>query len=76
MEKVEMSSLEVALKAVSLYAETHPRPPHVTQAQAAEMIGKSVPTIRKMVRAGILQLNGFGMIPITDIDRAIARKAA
>lgn len=67
------TSLEVALKAVSLYAETHPRPPHVTQVQAAEMIGKSVPTVRKMVRAGVLRLNQCGMIPISDIDRALDR---
>ena len=72
MEKVERNSLEVALKAVSIYAETHPRPPHVTQVQAAEMLQRSIPTIRKLVRAGTLRLNKFGMIPIVDIDRALA----
>ena len=32
-----MDELEVALKAVRIYAETHPRPTHVNQCQAAEM---------------------------------------
>lgn len=32
-----MSELEIAIKAVQLYAETHPRPSHVTQTQAAEI---------------------------------------
>lgn len=68
-----MTELEIAVKAIALYAETHPRPPHVTQKQAAEMIGKSEPTIRKLVRCGTLSLNKFGMIPIADIDRALVR---
>lgn len=34
-----MSEIEIAIKAVQLYAEMHPRPPHVTQTQAAQMIG-------------------------------------
>ena len=67
-----MTELDIALKAVSIYASTHPRPPHVTQKQAAEMIGKSEPTVRKMVRAGTFKLNACGMIPIADIDRAIS----
>ena len=67
------TTLDVAIKAVSLYAETHPQPPHVTQVQAAEMIGKSVPTVRKMVRAGIFRLNQCCMTPIMDIDRALVR---
>lgn len=68
--------IETALKAVQLYAEQHPRPSHVTQKQAAEMTGRSEPTIRKMVRAGIFSLNEFGLIPIVEIDRALARRAA
>lgn len=68
--------LETALKAVQLYAELHPRPSHVTQKQAAEMTGRSEPTIRKMVRTGIFTLNEFGLIPIAQIDRALAPKAA
>lgn len=30
-----MDTLNIAVQAVKLYAETHPRPPHVTQRQAA-----------------------------------------
>lgn len=60
--------IEIAVKAVRLYAETHPRPPHVTQKQASEMLGLSAPTVSKMVRAGRLRLNGAGMIPIGQID--------
>lgn len=56
------------------------RPPHVTQAQAAEMVGCSAPTIKKMTAAGTFSLNSFGMIPIEQIDAAISagktRKAA
>lgn len=33
-----MTALEIATRAVRLYAESHPRPPHVTQAQAGEML--------------------------------------
>lgn len=68
--------LETAIKAVEIYAARHPRPSHVTQKQAAEMTGRSEPTIRKMVRAGIFSLNEFGLIPIVEIDRALAKRAA
>lgn len=64
--------LEIALKAVELYAASHPRPCHVTQRQAAQMVGKSEPTIRKMIQRGAFKLNECGMIPIEQIDRAIA----
>ena len=33
-----MTELDIALRAVQLYAETHPRPPHVTQSQAAREV--------------------------------------
>lgn len=64
-------TLQTALKAVQLYAETHPRPPHVTQAQAAQMLGLSKNTICARVKAGAIRLNGMGMIPITEIDRLL-----
>lgn len=63
--------LQIALKAVSLYAETHPRPPHVTQTQAAEMLGLSKQTICLRVKVGAIRLNKMGMIPISEIDRLI-----
>lgn len=67
-----MNELVTALKAVELYAASHPRPAHVSQRQAAAMVGKSEPTIRKMVKSGKLKLNSFGMIPIEQIDKAIS----
>jgi hypothetical protein len=67
-----MSELElVAYKAVRLYAETHPRPPHVTQKQAAAMLNRTEQTISAMVRDGRIKLNDCGMIPITEIDRVL-----
>jgi Mn-dependent DtxR family transcriptional regulator len=63
--------LDLLVQAIQLYAETHPRPFHVTQKQAAEMMDKSQPTINSMVKRGKLKLNEFGMIPITEIDRAL-----
>lgn len=69
--------LETAIKAVQLYAETHQRPPHVTQSQAAKMLRLSRPTICAMVKRGEIKLNAANMIPITEIDRVLqARKAA
>ena len=69
---MNQETIATAAAAVRLYAETHPRPPHVTQKQAAQMLSFSQPTITKMVRAGILKLNGFGLIPITEIDRVLS----
>lgn len=64
--------IDIAIAAMRLYAETHPRPPHVTQSQAAEMLGLSAPTVRRLVRSGMLRLNRAGLIPIGEIDRAVA----
>jgi predicted XRE-type DNA-binding protein len=68
--------VQIAATAVRLYAESHPRPPHVTQSQAAEMLHVSRPTVSRMVRAGTLKLNGCGLIPISEIDRVLAARAA
>lgn len=67
-----MSEVDIAFKAVQLYAEAHPRPSQVTQDQAAEMVGVSPATISRMVRAGTLKLNKFGRIPVSEIDRALS----
>ena len=64
--------VEIAVKAIQIYAETHPRPSQVTQDQAAEMAGVSRGTISKMIKSGQLKLNEFGRIPVSEIDRAIA----
>ena len=68
----EADALRIAKRAVRLYAETHPRPTQVNQLQAAEMLGLSRVTIGKMVRTGKLRLNRCGMIPIAQIDDALA----
>jgi hypothetical protein len=47
------------------------RPASVTQTEAARMLKKSPPTIRKMVRAGVFKLNSLGNIPIEQIDEAL-----
>lgn len=67
-----MSELDIATKAVQLYAETHPRPSQVTQEQAAEMAGVSRMTIHRMIKSGQLKLNKFGRIPTAEIDKALA----
>lgn len=65
-------TLEIAVQAVRLYAETHPRPPHVTQRQAAAMLDVSAPTIAKLIKARKLSLNELGLIPIGQIDAMLA----
>lgn len=68
--------IEIAARAVQLYAETHPRPPQVTQTQAAEMLGISRPTLSRMVKAGSIRLNKCGLVPITEVDRVLASDRA
>lgn len=70
----EAAALRIAFEAVRLYAETHPRPTHVTQLQAAEMLGLSRDTVRKLIRHGTLALNDCGLIPIEQVDRARATR--
>jgi len=69
-----LAPIEIATQAVRLYAETHPRPTHVTQVQAAQMLHLSRDTIRKLIRTGTLRLNACGLIPIEQVDAA--RRAA
>lgn len=68
--------VEIAATAVRLYAESHPRPPQVTIKQAAQMVGRSEKTVSNMVRRGDIKLNGFGMIPIGEIDRVLRARSA
>lgn len=65
--------IEIATIAIKRYAETHPRPPHVNQAQAARMLNISPVTVGKLVRNGTFKLNAMGLIPITQIDEAILK---
>lgn len=72
----EVDATKIALKAIALYDATHPRPAQVNQIQAAEMLGKSRQTVARMIDAGLLRLNGCGLIPITEIDRVLSARAA
>ena len=51
-------ALTIAAAAVRLYAESHPRPIHVTKTDAAKMLGISRPTVDTLIKAGTLSLNG------------------
>lgn len=66
--------LYFAKMAVRMYAETHPRPPHVSQKQGAEMLGISTTTMSKLVKFGTFKLNKCGLIPIDQIDAALAAR--
>ncbi|AOJ93134.1 Helix-turn-helix domain protein [Burkholderia multivorans] len=72
----QLEELKLARQAVQLYAESHPRPVHVTQTQAAEMLGITARTVHTLVRTGKLKLNGLGRIPIAQIDELIAARNA
>lgn len=78
MEQTQIISqaalLEVAFQAVRLYAETHPRPLHVTLGQAAEMLGISMESLMKLMSGKKLRLNECGLIPIGDIDQVLASR--
>lgn len=67
----ESDALEIATKAVELYASRHPRPPHVTITQAAEMLGRSRPTVKKLLVFNRVHLNKCGLIPIEEVDRLL-----
>jgi len=72
----ESDLVQVALRAVRLYAESHLRPSQVSLKQAGEMLGISLPTVRKLVRAGVIRLNKCGLVPIQQIDLALAARAS
>lgn len=67
--------LEIAKMAVQMYAESHPRPCHVSQVQAAEMLNVSRQTVARMIKSNQLSLNRFGLIPISEIDGALQKAA-
>ncbi|WP_321884635.1 helix-turn-helix domain-containing protein [Burkholderia cenocepacia] len=69
----EEQILQIAQRAVDLFKQESPRPVHVTQAQAAEMLGLTARTVHTLVRTGKLKLNGIGRIPISEIDMLLAR---
>lgn len=65
-----MSEIDIALAAVRLYAEMHPRPTQVTIGQAAQMLGVSRWKATQLLRSGALQLNACGLIPVECVDAA------
>jgi|GEM_PF-2175887 len=70
----ETDVLRIATRAVQIYAESHPRPAHVTMKDAAEMLTLSRQTVSKMVKFGTFKLNKCGLIPILQIDAALASR--
>lgn len=68
----ESDVLRIAARAVQLYAERHPRPIQVNMRQAAEMLGLSHPTVRKLMHCGKLRFNKCGLIPIEQVDKLLA----
>ena len=58
---MNQEALNIAVKAVQIYAEKHPRPHQITQVQAASMLNVSESTVSRMVKTGRLRLNRFGL---------------
>lgn len=72
----ETEELRIAIRAVELYEKRHPRPSHVTQTQAAEMLGVTPRTVYNLLRVGRLKLNGLGRIPVSQVDLLLAEQSA
>jgi prolyl-tRNA editing enzyme YbaK/EbsC (Cys-tRNA(Pro) deacylase) len=70
----ETDAIDIAVKAVALYAARHPRPAHVTITQAAEMLGRSRQTVSKTLVAQGIRINALGSIPIEAIDRLLVSR--
>lgn len=66
--------IKCAVKGAQFYAEQHPRPSQVNAVQAAEMLGCSPQKVRKMIKDGRLALNNLGLVPVSEIDRALTIK--
>lgn len=64
--------LAIAVRAVQLYAEMHPRPTQVTIGQAAEMLGIGRWKATQLAKVGVLRLNPCGLVPIEVVDQARA----
>lgn len=75
MDATQSDALKTAIHALELYANRHPRPPHVTMTQAAHMLDLSRQTVRKLVHSGALRLNGCGLIPIEQVDKILLSKS-
>lgn len=71
-EVIKLASAEAVRVALAM----HPQPAQVTQKQAAQMLGLSEPTIRKMILDKKIQLNDVGQVPISEINRLTMPKRA
>jgi hypothetical protein len=73
LDEVIHHAARVAADAVLATMPKHdqPRPHHVTQTQAAQILELSPTTVGKMVRSGTLKLNACGLVPINEIDRVL-----
>lgn len=61
-----------AITALTRFAAMRPRPPWVTQEQAAIMMHKSIPTVRARIKEGHLKLNADKHITTESIDAYLA----
>ena len=70
-ESAKTEALEIALKAIQMYASMHPWPAHFTRSQAAEMLGVSKGTIQNYIHSGILDTNRPGQITAVSVKMAL-----
>lgn len=70
----EQEAIDMAVKAVAIYAARHPRPLHVNITQAAAMLGRSRPTVRRILLENKIRLNAAGLIPIEAVDKLLASR--
>jgi excisionase family DNA binding protein len=68
----EADVIQIVHRALDLYTARHPRPTQVNMKQAAEMLGVSQPTVRKIMHSGRLRFNKCGLIPIEQVDKLLA----
>lgn len=68
---ISAAAEEAVRKAMASIKPAGNRPASVTISQAAKMIGRSAPTVRKMVRAGTFRMNNLGQIPVDQIDQVL-----
>lgn len=71
----ELEAIDMAVRAVSIYAQRHPRPVQVTVTQAAQMLNVSRPTVHKYMKAGLLRYNKCGLISTEQVDALLASLA-
>lgn len=75
-EIIKQAALEGAKEALRQVVPfmNRSRPASVTQAEAARILGKSKPTIGRLVKSGVFRLNALGKIPIEQVDSALTSR--